>query len=55
MKVTVEVECTPAEARSFLGLPNVERMQDAIMADLERTILREMDRFSPDALINTQG
>jgi hypothetical protein len=38
MKVTVDVECTPEEARRFLGLPDlspvhaayVERMQKAV-------------------------
>ena len=24
MKITIEVDCTPAEARSFMGLPDVE-------------------------------
>lgn len=28
MKVTVDVDCTPAEARSFLGLPDVTPIHD---------------------------
>lgn len=28
MKVTVDVDCTPAEARSFLGLPDVTPLHD---------------------------
>lgn len=28
MKVTVEVDCTPEEARRFLGLPDVSRAND---------------------------
>ena len=31
MKVTVEVDCTPEEARRFLGLPDVVPMQQAAM------------------------
>ena len=31
MKVTVNVECTPEEARTFLGLPDVQPMQEAVM------------------------
>ncbi len=27
MKFRVEVDCTPVEARQFVGLPNVEPMQ----------------------------
>jgi hypothetical protein len=29
MKVNVEAECTPEEARRFLGLPDVSRANDA--------------------------
>jgi hypothetical protein len=29
MKVNVEVECTPEEARRFLGLPDVTRANEA--------------------------
>lgn len=53
MKVIVEVDCTPAEARLFLGLPNVEPMQDAMMAELEKRMLTEMDRFSPEGIMKS--
>jgi hypothetical protein len=33
MKVTVEVDCTPEEARGFLGLPDVVPIQQAIAPD----------------------
>jgi len=29
MKVNVEIDCTPEEARRFLGLPDVTKAQDA--------------------------
>ena len=51
MKVTMEIDCTPAEARLFFGLPNVEPMQDAVMAQLEKRMLTEMDRFSPEGIM----
>ena len=31
MKVNVEVECTPEEARRFLGLPDVTKANEAYM------------------------
>ena len=31
MKITIDIDCTPQEARSFLGLPDVEPMQQALM------------------------
>lgn len=51
MKVTVEVDCTPEEARKFMGLPDVQSMQAAVMAEMEKRVLNEMDRFSPEALL----
>lgn len=51
MKVTVEIECTPAEARQFFGLPDVEPLQQKIMAEVERRTMAELERFSPDGLL----
>lgn len=53
MKVTVEVECTPDEARQFLGLPDVKPLQAAAMARMEAGLADAADRFSPDALLRS--
>jgi Family of unknown function (DUF6489) len=53
MKVTVEIDCTPVEARQFFGLPDVQPMQSAVMAEVERRMLAEMDRFSPETLMKS--
>jgi hypothetical protein len=39
MKVTVDVDCTPAEARSFLGLPDVTPIHDRYI----KTVLDSFD------------
>ena len=39
MKITVEFDCTPEEARAFLGLPDVRPLQAAVMARMERQML----------------
>jgi hypothetical protein len=51
MKITIDVDCTPSEARRFLGLPDFEPLQDAVMKELERRTLEELQRFSPDSLL----
>src|SRR4051812_6080166 len=51
MRAVINVECTPAEARAFLGLPNVEPLQVAVMEELQQRMLSEIDRFSPEALM----
>ena len=53
MKVKFEVECTPAEARQFFGLPDVKPMQDAMMAKLEAQMGEAVERFSPDSLLRS--
>jgi Family of unknown function (DUF6489) len=53
MKVTLEIDCTPAEAREFFGLPNVERVQKIMMEKIEQRIVGAADRFSPDTLMST--
>jgi Family of unknown function (DUF6489) len=53
MKVTVEVDCTPEEARAFLGLPDVRPMQAAVLARIEQQTLQAADSFTPDAMLRT--
>ncbi len=51
MKVTVEIDCTPDEARVFFGLPDVKPMQAAVMASLEQQAVRAAGSFSPDSML----
>jgi Family of unknown function (DUF6489) len=53
MKVTIEIDCTPIEARQFFGLPNVEPVQAKMMAKIEQSMTEAIDRFSPEALMGT--
>ena len=50
MKITVNVDCTALEARQFMGLPDVEPMQKAAMAEIEKRMMTELGRFSPESL-----
>jgi hypothetical protein len=52
MKITVDIECTPEEARQFLGLPDVQPLQAAMMVEVEKRMRAEMERFSPEGLMN---
>ncbi len=51
MKVTVEVDCTPAEAREFMGLPDLRPMQTAMANKLEAQMTASLDRLSPVAVL----
>ncbi|MCW2276229.1 hypothetical protein GJ654_18080 [Rhodoblastus acidophilus] len=51
MKINIEIECTPAEARAFMGLPDFEPMQQRALAEMERRMMESLDTFSPDSLL----
>jgi hypothetical protein len=53
MKVNVEIDCTPIEARQFMGLPDVAPMQTAVMDRLQQQMISNIDKVSPEALIQS--
>jgi uncharacterized protein DUF6489 len=53
MKVNVEVECTPLEARQFFGLPDVQPMQTAVMERLQQQMTSNIEKVSPEALMKS--
>ena len=38
MKVTVDVDCTPVEARQFLGLPDLTPLHDIYLDKMKETM-----------------
>lgn len=51
MKITIEVDCTPEEARRFFGLPDVVPMQAAMMEKIQQRMASAVDATSPEALV----
>jgi hypothetical protein len=51
MKVTIEIDCTPEEARRFLGLPDLQPMQQAVLEKLQQQMLDAAATVSPEALL----
>ncbi len=50
MKIHMDLECTPEEARKMLGLPDVEPMQKAMMTEVETRMKKALSAMEPDAL-----
>ncbi len=44
MKITMNVECTPDEARAFLGLPDVKPMQEQLMQEVQERMMPLYDK-----------
>ena len=53
MKINVEVDCTPAEARAFMGLPDVQPMQKAVMDQLQDKMSTSINAFAPETLMQS--
>lgn len=51
MKITVDIDCTPQEMRTFFGMPDVEPMQRAVMDELQRRMLASIDQISPASIM----
>ena len=48
MKVTVDVDCTPEEARRFMGLPDLTPVHQAYVDRMEKAV---SEAFTPDSMV----
>ena len=53
MKITMDVECTPEEARAFLGLPDVKPMQEQLMQEVQERMAANIRAMEPEAMLRT--
>lgn len=53
MKITVDVDCTPEEARTFFGLPDVRPMQEALMKQLQDRMSASLNAMDPETMMRT--
>src|SRR3546814_2450267 len=53
MKIHVDIDCTPEEARVFLGLPDVGPLQEALMAELQSRMMANLQVMEPEQLFKT--
>jgi hypothetical protein len=51
MKRTIEVDCTPEEARRFMGLPDVSALNEHLVNEMKGRIDANMSMISPDELM----
>jgi hypothetical protein len=51
MKAKLEVDCTPAEARAFLGLPDVTALNDHMVAEMKSRMDANMAMAAPEELM----
>lgn len=51
MKMTIEIDCTPVEARAFMGLPDVTALNEKLTEEMQRRMSANMAMVSPDELM----
>ena len=53
MKITIDVDCTPDEARAFLGLPDVAPMQEAAIAKVQEQLMAALATMDQETIVKT--
>jgi hypothetical protein len=52
LAISIDIECTPGEARTLFGLPDVKPIQEALMAQIEARTTKMLAAMEPEALFN---
>lgn len=53
MKFTIEIDCTPKEARAFLGQPDVEALNAWMVEQMQARFAQNMEMLKPEELMKT--
>ena len=51
MKFRVEADCTPVEARAFLGLPDVTALNEQMVKEMSSRMSSNMSMLKPEELM----
>ncbi len=51
MKVKIEIECTPEEARTFLGMVDLSDAQEAFAKGLRERVATAVETLDPETLM----
>ena len=55
MKITVDIDCTPEEARQLMGLPDMTGVQQEIVEEMRKRLLAGLDAMDPQAMLKNWG
>ncbi len=53
MKVNVEIDCTPEEARTFLGLPDVAALNEHLVDEMRKRVDANIAMAQPEELMKS--
>lgn len=53
MKITITIDCTPEEARRYMGLPDVAPMQEAMLNQMQEQMMSNLSSMQPTEMMKT--
>ncbi len=53
MKLNIEIDCTPAEARAFLGLPDVSALNEHLVDEMRKHLDANLAMAAPEELMRS--
>jgi hypothetical protein len=53
MKVNINIDCSPQEARAFFGLPDVTPLNEQLVEEMSKRMSANMEAMEPEALMRS--
>ena len=53
MKITINVDCSPEEARAFMGLPNIVPLQESMLEHMKTQMEKAAAAMDPETMLKT--
>lgn len=53
MKVTINIDCTPQEARSYMGLPDFTPINEAMVEEMKSQMSANMAKLQPEEMFRS--
>jgi hypothetical protein len=53
VKITFDIDCTPAELRGFFGLPDVQPMQEQLLKEVQERLRESLKALDPGTMLKT--
>ena len=51
MKITINIDCTPEEARRYMGLPDVAPMQEDMLKEMQARMMANVASMQPTEMM----
>ncbi|MDH3738196.1 MAG: DUF6489 family protein [Alphaproteobacteria bacterium] len=55
MKITVDIDCAPQEARHLMGMPDLSEVQREGVEEMRKRLLANLDTMDPQAMLRILG